>query len=439
MKKLVLVLLLLLLAIPVWGIDFLNFPNFPSRAGSGSSFDKKYWWDTGALTFYAPFTDPDNPLRLIKGTGSLSFTRATTATYVHPTTGLITSAASGQLRIESNGALIEGQRTNLLLQSENLGAAWSTVRAIISLDVLISPSGDTTADKIIDTDVEGTHRIYQTYDSFAAGTDYVISGYLKAGGRDWFKLGFDLGTPLGVMFNLSNGTIGTEDAGYTGTITSFGNGWYRCEVKTNTAAFSGPGTVELGLASNGSPLSYVGDNTSGIYGWGLSMGSASFPSSYIPTTTAAVTRNLDSLSVASSGNIDNTAGTLYTLWTPNFANTVTASGNYYIFDAGGFEAYWNSTDDKIYLTDGTNTISTAALTFSADAAKDLAFTWGAAGLSITVDGTDTTGATYTSSVFGASIFFGADTTPANLLYGHHKNTRIWNRQFSVAERGTIAP
>src|SRR3990172_1403295 len=125
MMLLIRVLLLVLLSSHAWGVDFLNFPNFPSRAGSGSSFDKKYWWDTNALPFYAPFTDPANPLRLIKGTGSLSFTRATTATYVHPTMGLITSAASGQLRIESNGALIEGQRTNLALQSEAFGTTWS--------------------------------------------------------------------------------------------------------------------------------------------------------------------------------------------------------------------------------------------------------------------------------------------------------------------------
>src|SRR3989304_5819664 len=71
------------------------------------------WWLDSSLTFWAPFDDPDAPLTLNRGTGSLSFTRATTATYVHPTTGLITSAASGQLRIESAGALIEGQRTNL--------------------------------------------------------------------------------------------------------------------------------------------------------------------------------------------------------------------------------------------------------------------------------------------------------------------------------------
>src|SRR3989304_1163515 len=77
MKKLVLVIIVLLLAIPTaWGVDFLNFPNFPSRAGSGSSFDKKFWWDTDALTFYAPFDDASNPLRLVQGTGSLSFTPA---------------------------------------------------------------------------------------------------------------------------------------------------------------------------------------------------------------------------------------------------------------------------------------------------------------------------------------------------------------------------
>ena len=89
-----------------------SFPSFPSFPGAGAAtrqFDADTWWFRG-LTFYAPFDDPASPLRLLRGTGTLTFTRATTATYVHPGTGLVTVASAGQLRIETRGAFFEAAR-----------------------------------------------------------------------------------------------------------------------------------------------------------------------------------------------------------------------------------------------------------------------------------------------------------------------------------------
>jgi hypothetical protein len=398
------------------------------------------WWNDSSLTFYAPFTDPANPLALTKGTGTLSFTRATTATYVHPTTGLITEAASGALRIESNGALIEGQRTNLALQSEALGlsSAWTKVNVTVDNNTILAPDGTMTAEKITETTASGPHDISKAK-TLDDATTYTHSVFAKAAERTWIWLNLfdDVDGTRAAFFNLSNGTIGTVEAGVTATMVSYGNGWYRCSASKTTSSTSA--LVAVYLSTSDGVKTYVGDDTAGVYLWGYQLEEASFPSTYIgPTTTASVTRNLDSASAASSGNIDNTAGTLATKWTPSFDSTMTTGAAYYLFDAGGLEAYYNATDQKIYLTDGANTISTAALTFSANVAKDLAFTWGD-GLSITVDGTDTTGATYTEFAPGASTFFGADTTPANLLYGNLESTRIWNRQFSVTERTAIAP
>jgi len=114
--------------------------------------------EQGAMTFWAPFDDPSTPLRVLKG-GALTFVRATTATYLHPTTGLITSAANNVLRIEANGALIEGARTNLALYSEDFtDAVWVSGGGAIAVatNSVASPDGTTTADTLTASGANGT-------------------------------------------------------------------------------------------------------------------------------------------------------------------------------------------------------------------------------------------------------------------------------------------
>lgn len=64
------------------------------------------WWFRG-LTFHVPFDDPAASLKTIRGAGAFTFTRAHdathTATYVHPGTGLVTTASADQLRVEADG------------------------------------------------------------------------------------------------------------------------------------------------------------------------------------------------------------------------------------------------------------------------------------------------------------------------------------------------
>jgi hypothetical protein len=113
-------------------------------------------------------------------------------------------------------------------------------------------------------------------------------------------------------FDLQNGVVATNAAGSTPQITDLGNGWYRCSVtRTTTASQTTISARYLAVQSDNVP-SFAGDGTSGIYLWGAQLEAGAYPTSYIPTTTATVTRNADVISKTGiSDLIGSTEGTIF--------------------------------------------------------------------------------------------------------------------------------
>jgi len=230
------------------------------------------------------------------GSGDMTVTRATTATRVN-SAGLIESVANNVPRLDySNGTcpsiLVEPQITNLSLYSEQFNNAyWNKNQVSILANDIASPDGATTADKLVEDSTNDLHYINIPQSTVSSGTN-TISVYAKADGRNWIWLYlFDgvLGS-LFAYFNVSNGTIGTVTSGLTANIESVGSGWYRCSI-TRTQANAGNGG--FGLASADNTISYLGNGTSGVYIWGAQLEVGSYATSYIPTTSASVTRNAD--------------------------------------------------------------------------------------------------------------------------------------------------
>lgn len=245
---------------------------------------------------------------------SATFTRATTATTIGPT-GLVISVASGVARsyydptsLAYLGYLAEGARTNLCLQSEVLGTTWTPVRSTVSTNATVSPDGAATADKIVsDATAAASHYITQaiTYTNVV----HTASVFLKAAERTWGFVNINDGTTNhSCYFNLGTGAVGAA-SNSSGSIKAYPNGWYRCSVTTNAATVAAAGALEIYIAEANSDITFNGNSVDGIFAWGVQLEAAAFASSYIPTTTAAVTRNADVLTYPTTGWYNAAAGT----------------------------------------------------------------------------------------------------------------------------------
>jgi hypothetical protein len=283
------------------------------------------------------------------GAGDFTVTRATTATRVNAS-GLIESVASGIPRLDyfaSDGTvgcpalLVEPAAQNLAFHSSNWTSNWvnTAITVVTGTTATTDPFGTNLANAISPTSGNTVHIAQSnnpTQITYTSGTIYTQSAFFKQGtgvaGR-YVQLTFPgpIFSQLGYAnFDLQLGTLavvsGTSaDTNRAASIENFGNGWYRCRLTaTCTLSATAVGfTSALATASGALRVaSFSGTVTDVIYGWGAQLETGSVATSYIPTTTAAVTRNADVVLVsgAVSGSIGQTEGTLYAEFSVDFNN-----------------------------------------------------------------------------------------------------------------------
>jgi hypothetical protein len=222
-----------------------------------------------------------------------------------PTTSTINSAPRfdhNPTTGESLGLLVEESRTNLLQRSEEFdNVYWTKGGSTISANSATAPDGLTTADKLVEDTSTGNHRLFVATTSLAANTAHSLSVYVKAAGRSFIRVEVrdSVGAFAAQDFNLTTLAVASAGSG-SGTIVPLGNGWYRCTATGTSSASGGLGTVLFWSLVSAGSTSYTGDGSSGLFLWGAQLEAGSFPTSYIPTTTATVTRSADVASISGS-------------------------------------------------------------------------------------------------------------------------------------------
>jgi len=293
----------------------------------------------------------------ITTTGAI--TRSTVGTYFD-IAGVMQTAAIDAVRINYNpythefkGVLIENAATNLLFQSQDFdNASWSKTRTSVTANAVLAPDNTTTADKLVeDTTASSSHFISQNQ-TLTANLFYILSVYAKAAERsrivlrvgnstNWVagtpSVGFDLST--GILFSVSG------DSTSSGTIEPVGNGWYRCSIIAQFGTTTASGGLVINL-DNGAGITYTGDGTSGAYIWGSQIESGSKISSYIKTTTAAVTRAADI--ITGSGLVYTNLTNAYAEWSSGTTYALGTSVSYGVY--GTYLSLQNSNLNQNPLT-----------------------------------------------------------------------------------------
>jgi len=227
--------------------------------------------------------------------------------YIETTTTAVYEGITDDVpRVDYSGGgcpslLLEGQRTNLVTQSEYFGG-WDVYRGSLTANDATSPEGVDNAYRYEENSDTGQHFVRKTI-SMTSSTTYTASAFVKADEITSVKLGSsNTGNwNASATFNLSNGTVSFG----SGIIENYGNGWYRCIV---TAACTTTATIGVEITTS----SGVGSSGDGLYIYGAMVEAGSYVSSYIPTYGAVVTRGADACSKAGiSSLIGQTEGTLF--------------------------------------------------------------------------------------------------------------------------------
>ncbi|KKN23616.1 hypothetical protein LCGC14_0903180 [marine sediment metagenome] len=350
---------------------------------------------------------------------TLGIVRTTNATYFD-TVGVLQTAGSGVARFdhdpvtgESLGLFVEKARTNLILRSTLEGGdpptGWTKPfgpgTAISQASILISGG---TAVRF----QASTERPYLSQDiTLAASTEYTVTVYLEdtttaPTGSVLIRLGFSDAT--------GDSDKGTTDADANGRISL-----------TFTTGTDVTGSIRFGIGVN--------SNDSGDIAMSAPQVEAgAFPTSYIPTTTASVTRNADVVSTADVSWFTSATSTIYldvhqqfdTGFSSIFDLTDNSSSDRYLFErlVGDTARYLqvSATTTVVTLTSG--------VVFGADSTVRMAATIALNDVEFFVNGTRIgTGDQSAALPVGITdLNVGSDLAEANQFNGHIKELRYYN-------------
>ena len=207
------------------------------------------------------------------GSGDLTFTRSNdTAT-----------------RIAPNG-LLEKVRTNLAWPSEDFTTNWVPKNGVVTANTTANPiDGAITADTFT-VNAAVVQRTGVEKNFTASVGEVTASTYFKHTNNQWVFIAIydtNNATYRTAAFDIQNGVVGVTSSGATSTITSAGNGFYRCSITypiaTSTNIYHSQGVLDSNIT--GVVANVVGGESFITFGAQLEQGVLT---DYIATTSAAV-------------------------------------------------------------------------------------------------------------------------------------------------------
>jgi len=235
---------------------------------------------------------------------TLTFARASVATCTKTATGGLVSSgiANGDLVVLTNnqprveydsagvlGLLVESSRTNSVLRSAELGnAAWIKTETAgtvtVTSDYATAPDGTTSAERVQFSacPTAGQESVLRTVISGGSGTSGSSTVYLR-------------GTSGSGTVTYSTNNSGGFATGTVSTTCSFvSTAWTRCVLAAQTYSSNAASEFILGCSRVNYGSGVPADTgAADVLVWGTQYEAGAYATSYIPTTSAAVTRSAD--------------------------------------------------------------------------------------------------------------------------------------------------
>ena len=349
----------------------------------------------------------------------ITFTRASTGTFTG-SNGLIQSAAIDAPRFDydpvtlaAKGLLIEEQRTNLFVRSEefDVTANWTPSNLTVTANTDTAPNGTLSADTLTAT---AANAVIQQAASVTNATVYTYSVWIKR--------------------KTGTGAVSLSDLNGNYVPVTVDATWTRCSLTSTAASTTGRGYIRLTTS---------GDE---VYVWGAQLEAGSFATSYIPTVASQVTRSADVASVNTLSPWYNATEGTYAYEYLRSAGTSGSAGRIFASGVGGSNNYgiWvnqaTGSQDQLTIRDISGDavagvlfgVNTVGINKGSVAYKVNDFAWASNGAA---PSTDTTGVVPSQSDqlrLGRAI-----NTDAAYLNGHIRRITYYPRRLSNAELQAI--
>ena len=256
--------------------------------------------------------EPGSVANAYQFTTSAALTNAP-ITYGETLAGRLLAFSANDPRVTDKGLLVEAAATNLLLQSVNPATSPWVAGNITVAQSGVGPAGSPSF-RLTPANTASAKFYYNSNSSGAAGSvtaqvqaksdgyRYVLLKTISASGGNRYGAIFDLDTGAFVSAVTAGSPTGTAYS-----ITRLANGYSRISVRiTTTTAFSEIGILPLPTSTPTLTAALdLSDATNGVDGILITapmIEAGAFPTSYIPTTTAAATRAADVASISNFGS-----------------------------------------------------------------------------------------------------------------------------------------
>ena len=363
----------------------------------------------------------------------ITFTRASTATYTDASGTMQTAAINAPrwdydpVTHQLRGLLLEEARTNTITQSANLGASpWApagtgALAPTVTANNITAPDGTLSAARIVMPAVAAGANA-----SFVSNTSGAGGGVQNTCSI-WLR-----GAVGGETVNL----FFTNFTTYFHSTLALTTAWRRLSVVGTPVA----GGWAFGIGTDMRDATQTPNAAQTFYAWGAQVEAGAFPTSYIPTTAAAVTRAIDNCLIPPA-NMSPWFAPPGGSWFADFDYSDIRATSQRVLGrpdiAGGSSPFYVNSTTAIAQYDGVGVVLSANTTTPLAVVK-AATTWAAGAAKVCAnDGVVATAATLTTgyAIFSSSgIRLMASTgATGEVATGHIRRVSYWPRILSDAE------